>query len=88
VIGLIEKPDVMEAFVKANMDPLCGWPWLDENKLKRYPEQSIAVSYDGKGILCIASTRTRPGLIKAAMTMARNTEAKERGRLEHARKTV
>jgi hypothetical protein len=88
LIALIEKPDVMEAFMKAQMEPLSGWPWLAENKLKRYPEQSIAISYDGKAILCITSTRTRPSLIKTAMTMARNTETKERGRLEHARKTV
>jgi hypothetical protein len=70
VIALIEKPDVMEAFMKAQMEPLSGWPWLAENRLKQYPEQSIAVSYDGKGILCIASTRTWPGVIKTAMTMA------------------
>jgi hypothetical protein len=52
------------------MEPLCGWPWLDENRHKEYSEQGITVFFNGKALLAVPSTSTKRGLIKAAMTMA------------------
>jgi hypothetical protein len=71
-MDLIDKSqqDIREVFIKAQMEPLCGWPWLDENRRKEYPEQGITVFFNGKALLAVPSTSTKRGLIKAAMTMA------------------
>jgi hypothetical protein len=76
------KGDIRELFIKAQMEPLCGWPWLEANESKAYPEQSIVVFFNDKVLLDMPSTAKKPGLIKAAMKMA--VKVKE---LEYARKT-
>jgi hypothetical protein len=78
MITLLEKPDVMEAFVQAQMNPLCGWLWLSKNRFRQHPEQTISISYNGKAIFDITSSKMRPGLIRAAMKMARGTNGKKK----------
>jgi len=61
------------SLVRPGIVPLCGWPWLEANAGKVYPEQAIAVFYNEKPLLCLPSTSTKRGIIKAAMTMASST---------------
>jgi hypothetical protein len=70
LIDKSQQQDIREVFIKAQMEPLCGWPWLDENRHKEYSEQGITVFFNGKALLAVPSTSTKRGLIKAAMTMA------------------
>jgi hypothetical protein len=68
---LVSRPgDIRELFIKAQMEPLCGWPWLDENRGKVYPEQGITVFHNGKALLDVPSTSKRS--IKGIMEMARS----------------
>lgn len=67
-------PPLPGTLVRLGMEPLCGWPWLEENRDKVYPEQGIEVIHNGKVLLNL-SADPRRGLIEAAMTMAERSQA-------------
>lgn len=56
--------------VRPGIVPLCGWPWLEANEGKVYPEQGITIFFNGKALVVMPSTSTKRGVIRAAMTMA------------------
>jgi 5-methylcytosine-specific restriction endonuclease McrA len=67
------RQDLRESIIKQGLEPLCGWPWLEENRCKQYPEQGITVFFKGKELVIMPSTSTKRGIIKSAMKMARST---------------
>lgn len=62
------------SLIKPGLQPLCGWPWLEANEGKVYPEQSIVVFFNDKELVAMPVTAKKPGLIKAAMKMAVRSE--------------
>jgi hypothetical protein len=62
------------SIIRPGFDPLCGWPWLEANEGKEYPEQKITVFFNDKALVDIPSTAKKPGLIKAAMKIAVRSE--------------
>jgi hypothetical protein len=63
--------------VRLGIEPLCGWPWVEENRGKIYPEQGIVVFFNGKELLDMPSTSTKRGLIRAVMALAKNVGQKK-----------
>jgi hypothetical protein len=61
------------SLVRPGIEPLCGWPWLEANEGKVYPEQCITIFFNGKPLVVMPSTSTKRGLIRATMTMAIRT---------------
>jgi hypothetical protein len=62
------RGDIRELFRRYSMDPLCGWSWLEANRGKRYPQQTIEVYYDGEQLTLPAPSRQTG--IKEAMRVA------------------
>jgi hypothetical protein len=60
--------------IRPGIEPLCGWPWLEENRDREYPWQGITVLFNEKPLLCLPSTTNKRGytLIKSTMQMARS----------------
>jgi hypothetical protein len=50
-----DTPDIREAFIQTQMEPNCGWPWLDQHMRKTHPDQRITILRDGKVILEVAA---------------------------------
>lgn len=46
-----DHSDIREAFKQAQMEPSCGWAWLEQHMRKDHLEQSITVLRDGKVVL-------------------------------------
>jgi hypothetical protein len=65
----------VESYITTGMEPLCGRQWIEDNKGKVYPEQTITVFHNGKVLVVVPSTSTKRGLVRAAMTMASRSEA-------------
>jgi hypothetical protein len=65
-------PPLLGTLVRRGMAPLCGWPWLEENIGKGYPDQGMEVFHDGKVLLSLPANPAGRGHIRAAMTMAEN----------------
>jgi 5-methylcytosine-specific restriction endonuclease McrA len=63
-------PPLPGALVRPGMVPLCGWPWLEENLCRGYPEQGIEIFHNGKILLSMPATPTGRGHIREAMKMA------------------
>lgn len=61
--------DISDRFHDAKVEPLCGWPWLAQNRRKRYPEQTITILYDGKAIFTLTS-KDKKKSVKAVMQVA------------------
>jgi len=40
-----------DEIMRPGLEPLCGWPWIEENKDKVYPEQGIEVFWRGRAVL-------------------------------------
>ena len=45
-----EYLDIRERFVQAKLTPLCGFLWLEQNRVKEHPEQKITIFYNGQPI--------------------------------------
>ena len=66
-------PEIDIPLIRPGIEPLCGWPWLEENKSKAYPQQDIEVFHNGKRLLVLSST-DKHRTIRAVMTMARSID--------------
>jgi len=56
-----DSPDIREAFIQAQMEPNCGWPWLEQHMRKAHPDQSITILRDGKVVLEVAAANKEAG---------------------------
>jgi 5-methylcytosine-specific restriction endonuclease McrA len=56
--------------VRPGMAPLCGWPWLEENWGRGWPEQSMEIFHDGEVILTLPANPDGRGQVREAMKMA------------------
>ena len=63
-----DTPDIREAFIQAQMEPNCGWLWLDEHMRQAYPNQSMTILRDGKVVLEVrAANKEASKAIKKAI---------------------
>jgi hypothetical protein len=61
--------DIRERFRNAKIEPLSGWPWLEENRSKKHPEQIMTILYDGKPLFTLTS-KDKKKSVKAVMDIA------------------
>ena len=72
-----EYKDIRGRFCDANMAPLCGWPWLEQNRRKKHPEQTMTILYDDKPIFTLTSKDKRKS-VKAVMEVANRHSSENR----------
>jgi len=56
--------DVRLHFENAKIEPIGGWDWLESNRLKQYPEQTMTIFYKDKWVAELSASRkhTRKGM--------------------------
>ena len=62
--------DLIQRFINANIEPLCGWPWLEQNMHKKHPEQTMTILHDGKVVFTTTKDKESKA-VKAAMELAK-----------------
>ena len=63
--------DLRLRFIEAKLEPIGGWPWLDEQMRRDYPGQKMTIFFDGNPIFTLTKDdKPTKKAVKAVMETA------------------
>lgn len=63
-----EYRDITVRFKEAGLTPLCGLLWLQQNRVRKYPEPIMTIYYDGEPVFTLSNNdKPTKKAVKAVM---------------------